>query len=244
MPATLRPRQSGAALDWFGQAAGQGLLAAEDGVRTRLLAAAPAMPWLWIGVDGAAPPALEGRSRGVVLRRTPRGFAGQVRCALPLPFPRESFGLVLVQHALDDGIPPDALLADCERVLAPGGTLWLAALNPWSAYWMHWARTGLRARGAARWQLALRRAGFAGDAVSLQWFGAHWNARQGGDAGVGAGDRLRAAIGFTVSKRVRALIPPAPVVRLGWQPAPRAVALPTRRVDGREATDEDPGARR
>ncbi|HZH43212.1 MAG TPA: methyltransferase domain-containing protein, partial [Lysobacter sp.] len=150
MPAPVRPRQPGAALDWFGGEAGQGLLAAEDGVRARLLAAAPAMPWLWVGVDGAPPPTAEGPARGVVLRRAGAGFGGQLRCGVPLPFGRESFGLVLVQHALDDGMPAYELLTECERVLAPGGTLWLAALNPWSAYRLHWARSGLRARGAAR----------------------------------------------------------------------------------------------
>lgn len=217
MPASDRPRQSGAVLEWFGGEAGQGLLAAEDGVRMRLLAAAPALPWLWIGVDAATPPVLDGRNRGVALRRTPEGFGGQLRCSVPLPFGRECFGLVLVQHALDDGAPAFELLAECERVLAPGGTLWLATLNPWSAYRLHWARTGLRSHGAAYWQMLLRRAGFAGDAVSLQWLGAHWRARHGEDVGVGASDRLRAGIGFTVSKRVRALIPPAPVIRLGWR---------------------------
>lgn len=195
----------------------------------RVLAACPAMPWTWFGVPGAVPPEAPG-NRGVLLRRNDRGpsasqpqvpglrtgFHGAVHCALPLPLANESFGAVLLQHALDDAPDTDAFLGECERILAPGGTLWVAALNPWSPYRARWIRTGLHARATGAWQLSLRRAGFALDSVSLQWVGPHWRMAQG-DVGVGMADWLRAGVALSVCKRVRALIPPTPLRNLRWQ---------------------------
>lgn len=181
----------------------------------RVLAIGPALPWAWLGVAAAAPPEA-GSRRCLLLRRDGRGFAGTVRCALPLPIASESLGAVLLQHPLDDGIAAGALLDECERVLAPGGTLWLATLNPWSPYRGRWLGSGLRARGPGHWQVALRRAGFALDSVSLQWLGPHWRPAQG-EAGIAAADRLRAGIALTVSKRVYAVIPPKPLRALRWQ---------------------------
>ena len=202
-------------LDWFATTAGQGLLAVEHAAMARVLAGTPAMPWCWISVSGAVPPQ-DARNRGVLLRREGGRFGGDARCALPLPLANESFGAVLLQHALDDAFPlahrdeaPDAdlLLGECERILAPGGVLWMAALNPWSPYRARWARTGLRASVTGVWQTRLRRAGFALESVSLQWLGPRWHMDQG-DVGVGMHDWLRAGVAFSVSKRVRALQPP------------------------------------
>ncbi len=205
-------RQSEGPLGWFASAAGQGLLAVENAAMARVLAGMPALPWCWLGAPGAAPPEFRG-GRAVLLRRdgTQPGavrFSGAVRCALPLPLANESFGAVLLQHALDDGADRDALLGECERILAPGGTLWVATLNAWSPYRARWARTGLRARVTGAWQASLRRAGFALDSVHLQWLGPRWRMDQG-DVGVGMHDWLRAGIALSVSKRVHAVIPPA-----------------------------------
>jgi len=241
MPALSPTRQPEVPLAWFSSAAGQGLLAVEAAAMTRVLAGCPAMPWAWMGVAGAVPPETAG-GRGVSMRRKtparpghaaynpgpshPLGFDGALRCALPLPLANESFGAVLLQHALDDAFAPDELLGECERILAPGGILWLAALNPWSPYRMRWARSGLHARATGSWQASLRRAGFALDSVSLQWLGPHWRVGQG-DVGVGMADWLRAGIALSVCKRVHALIPPTPLRNLRWQPggAARTAAI-------------------
>lgn len=217
MPATAPQRQTespATALDWFGSEAGQGLLAAEAGAVQRTLATCPALPWAWLGAPAAPPPRIAGR--GLLLRRDRRHWTGALRCGLPLPLASETFGAVLLQHVLDDGIDAGALLGECARVLVPGGTLWLAALNPWTPYRARWAGSGLQARGPGRWQVALRRAGFSVDAISLQWLGPHLRVGHG-EAGVGATDRLRAGLALTTSKRTWAVIPPAPLRKLHWQ---------------------------
>lgn len=205
-------RQSEGPLAWFASTAGQGLLAVETAAITRVLAGIPALPWCWFGVPGTVPPDVPG-GRGVLLCRQTGSvegvrFGGAVRCGLPLPLANESFGAVLLQHALDDGADRDELLGECERILAPGGTLWLAALNAWSPYRARWARTGLHAHVTGAWQASLRRAGFALDSVNLQWLGPRWRMDHG-DVGVGMNDWLRAGIALSVSKRVHALVPPA-----------------------------------
>lgn len=213
MPAPDSRRQP-AALDWFDGAAGRGLLAAEAGAVARVLAACPAQPWLWLGLSAATAPLANGR--GLLLQRQGAGWIGAIRCGRQLPVAGETFGAVLVQHVLDAGEDVDLVLDECSRVLAPGGTLWLAALNPWTPYRLRWARSGLHARDPGRWQAALRRAGLAVDSVRLQWLGPHWQMDRG-EAGVGATDRLRAGLALTVSKRAHALIPPRPLRQLRWQ---------------------------
>lgn len=218
MPAPLPHRQyehGSGPLAWFGSEAGQGLLAVQEVAMARVLASWPAAPWAWLGAPGATPPDPPG-GRGVLLRRNRDGFEGAVRCAVPLPFASEAMGAILLQHALDDGFEIAEVLDECARILMPGGTLWLAALNPWSPYRARWARSGLHARDPGGWQTQLRRSGFAADTVSLQWLGPHWRVAHG-DVGVGAADRLRAGIALTVNKRVHALIPPKPLRNLRWQ---------------------------
>lgn len=215
MPLLSHPRQPDSVLGWFGTPAGQGLLAVEGGAMARVLTIGPALPWGWLGVAAAAPPQVIGRY-GVLLRPEGHGFTGTVRCGLRFPIASESLGAVVVQHLFDDGVVADSLLGECERVLAPGGTLWLAALNPWSPYRARWLGTGLHARYPGHWQRALRRAGFALGSVSVQWLGPRWRPAHG-DAGIGAADRLRAGIALTVSKHVYAAIPPHPLRNLRWQ---------------------------
>lgn len=208
-------------LDWFDGPAGKGMLDAEAGAVDRVLAGCPALPWLWIGAPAAALPVGLAAGRGLVLHRRDQGLDGPIRCRLPLPLASESMGAVLLQHALDAPGDADSVLGECARVLAPGGTLWLAALNPLTPYRARWAGAGLQARGTGHWQSALRVAGFSRLAISIQWLGPHWRVQpgRGVEAGIGAGDRLRASLAFTVVKRVHAPIPPARVRNFSWQAA-------------------------
>lgn len=223
MPSVRPQRQPGAGLDWYGSSAGEDLLQAEQAATARMLGACAGPRWAWLGVRAAAAPPLPPGAtarQAVLLHRTATGFEGTVRCALPLPFASESLSLVLIQHALDDAVAVNGVLAECERVLMPGGRLWLAVLNPWSPYRALWMRSGLRAHDPGYWQARLRAAGFATDGVSVQWFGPRWR-RERGDAGVGALDRLRAGVALTIDKRVRAVIPPTRLAALRLQPGAR-----------------------
>jgi SAM-dependent methyltransferase len=229
MPALHPGRQperpaNGDATSWFARPAGQGLLAAEMRAMTRVLSGVPALPWVWVGVAGAEPPHRE-TGHGVHLQRDGEGFAGALRCRLPLPLANETFGAVLLQHVLDDRHGDTAAMLDeCMRVLAPGGLLWMAALNPWSPYRARWWRSGLRAHGPGHWQARLRRAGFAVDSVSLQWLGPRWRMEHS-DAGVGAADRVRAGLAIAVRKRVHAVVPPNPLFKLRLQTGMLQVGL-------------------
>lgn len=216
MPALSHGRQPevdpSGALRWFGEVAGQGLLEVEAAAMSRVLAASPALPWAWFGLPAASAPG----GRGVALRRSRFGFDGAIRCRLPLPLASEAFGAVLLQHVFDDGADPRPLLSECARILAPGGRLWLATLNPWSPYRLRWARSGLIARDAGHWQAMLRSSGFSSDAVSLQWLGPRWRVAHG-DAGVAAADVFRAGVALSLTKRVHAAIPPPRLQLLRWQ---------------------------
>ncbi|ATE72671.1 methyltransferase domain-containing protein [Lysobacter capsici] len=216
MPALSHGRQPDhepdPALAWFGEVPGHGLLDVESASMARVLAASPSLPWAWFGVAAASPPL----GRGVALRRSADGFDGAVRCRLPLPLASEAFGAVLLQHVFDDGVDCAPLLSECARILAPGGRLWLATLNPWSPYRLRWAGSGLHARDAGHWQTMLRASGFAADPVSLQWLGPRWRVAHG-EAGVGAADVLRAGVALTLTKRVHAAIPPGRLQQLRWQ---------------------------
>lgn len=223
-PAPEPSERSDAALDWFTGSAGQALLKAEAGAVERMLAAFPALPWMWIAATAATSPPLDapvGRGLRLHCRGDGDGYGGPVRCHLPLPLASESIGAVLLQHALDNASDAhvDALLDECARVLTPGGTLWLATLNPWTPYRARWTGTGLNARSPGRWQSMLRIAGFSRVAISVQWLGPHWRVEPGRDAeaGVGATDRLRAGLAFTVNKRIPAVIPPKRLRNLRWQ---------------------------
>lgn len=219
MPVFTHHRQPGnpvdTSLDWFHGTAGTAVLASEDVAVGRVMAMCPALPWLWIGASAATAPVAP---RGIRLHRSRDGFSGDLRCRLPLPLASECFGAIFVQHALDDGHQAQAVLDECARLLAPGGRLWLATLNPWSPYRIRWTRAGLRAKGAGAWQSGLRQAGFSSVSTRVQWLGPRWHPRAE-ESGIGFSDRFRSVLALSAGKQVQGLIAPTAVRQLRWQVA-------------------------
>lgn len=239
MPAFTYHSQPGTSpdtgLDWFRGSAGSAVLASEEDALGRVMAMCPALPWLWIGAPAAKAP---DTARGVRLYRDGGGFCGDLRCRLPLPFASECFGVIFLQHALDDGHETQALLDECARLLAPGGRLWLATLNPWSPYRLRWTGVGLRATGAGAWQSALGRAGFSSAATRVQWVGPRWQPRVEG-SGIGFSDRFRSVLALSAGKQVQGLIPPTGVRQLRWQVARWPHPWPHPAPEGQAGTRPD-----
>lgn len=155
MPFASIPRQAGVST-WFDTRAGQAVLASEytgilNGVRSR-----PAQPWLWVGPPTPDQPELP--ARGIQLVPVGGGaFSGDLSCRLPWPLAAESMQSIVLQHVPTEGA--EALLAECERILMPGGRLWLYALNPFSPYRLRWRRHGLRPLQPLRWRTLVQGAG-------------------------------------------------------------------------------------
>lgn len=105
----------------------------------------PSQPWLWLTPTTELPPRESLQGRGLRLHRSAGRFAGDARCAMPFPLPSESLQAIVVQHAVVGGAAD--FLAECERLLMPGGRLWLFTLNPMSP-------TVSAGRGAGRWRCA------------------------------------------------------------------------------------------
>lgn len=212
MPVTASSRQPGAST-WFSGQAGQWLLAEERRWLAGALASRPVRPWLWvapIAAGGWRPPS----PRGLLLHQDGAGYAGSVRCGLPLPLPSECVGDVVLQHPAPERL--DALLEESVRVLVEGGRLWLCVFTPWSPY-------RLRGGGAPGFApspgLCRRRL----RALGLQYLapahfvGPCWRMRPG--AG-GAAAPLRAACVIMAEKRVAAPVAPLPLRwRRGAAPA-------------------------
>lgn len=196
------------ALTWFGNGPGGRLLAVErPWVAAALKARAP-QPWLWLGP--AAQELSPGPSpRGIQLHRQAHGFTGSVRCDLPLPLPTEAICAVVLQHALETG--HDDLLAECARVLEPGGHLWLFTLNPWSPYRARWRGLDMVIHDAVGWRERLRGAGLQPAGREIRYLGPVWRTKSDGMGP--APSRLRAICLLETEKRVAALIPPSPAQR-------------------------------
>jgi len=146
------------------------------------------------------------------LKAADGGFSGPVRCGLPLPLHGESFDRIVVQHAHEyaDG----ELLEECERLLAPGGRLWLFSLNPLSPYRWRWRKAGLMSRTAACWRLRLQAVGLQ-VATPASHLGPLWRIRH--DRAGSQPTGLRAVCLLLAQKRAAAMIPPSPA-RRRWHP--------------------------
>lgn len=207
-----RQPEPAAAAAWFGGVAGQAILASQAETLRQAAQERPGQAGLWLCPSGMGESEVE--LPLLRLRAAARGFEGDVRCALPLPLPSESCGVVVVQHLADISADPVALLEECARVLVPGGRLWLLALNPLSPYRLRWRGQGPQAAEPVTWRRRLRAAGLAPDAVSLG-LGPTWAIAAEPALQDGAG--LRAAFLLRAEKRRLPLTPtraPAAV----WQP--------------------------
>ena len=216
MPSVASPRQlEPPCAGWFADVPGRLLLDSEAGLLQAALAKSPAQATLWFAPDAAQQPAkVDGRAL-VRLCWAADGFAGDLRCGLPLPLPNETCGLVIVQHVADAASDPRALLDECSRVLLPGGWLLLLALNPLSPYRMRWRGQGLRASEPVTWRRRLRAAGLSPEALS-RGVGPTWAAAA--DPAVQDGAGLRAAFLVRAEKRRQPLTPSRAKVAVGWQP--------------------------
>lgn len=200
MPLLSATGQPDSANGWFATPAGQCLLHSESVALNEALCDRPGQPWLWLSpsidktlLDEALSPV----GRGLRLQPAVGGWRGDVCCALPLPLANESLATVVIQHcARSKG--SERLLAECARVLVPGGRLWLFALNPLSPYRWRWKGHGLRASEPMPWRWRLRAAGLQPDAVS-SGLGPRWRMEVANDRQHGPG--LHAAWLLRAEKR-------------------------------------------
>jgi len=186
---------------WFGSAAGRAVLESELAAVREAAGERPGQPWLWL--SAGAMPEPEG-GLGLGLRLHDGCLEGPLRCGLPLPLASEATGTVVVQHLGDIVGDPALLFAECQRVLVPGGRLWLFALNPLAPYRWRWLRQGPAAREPVTWRRRLRMAGLLPEAVS-QGVGPRWRPEPATDLQHGAG--LRAAFLLRAEKRAMPLTP-------------------------------------
>lgn len=209
MPAALVQRQpdrapDGPTVSWFDGAAGRAVLESEFAAVRTAAGERPGQPWLWLSA-GALPAQEDGFGLG--LRARAGLLEGPLRCGLPLPLASEVAGTVVVQHLGDIVGDPTLLFAECQRILVPGGRLWLFALNPLAPYRWRWLRQGPAAREPVTWRRRLRNAGLRPEAVS-HGVGPRWRPEPVGDLQHGAG--LRAAFLLRAEKRVVPLTPVRP----------------------------------
>ncbi len=216
MPPPSDPGQPGNPRAWFGSDAGLALLESEQPAVLRALSERPALPWLWLGpveqvtrVDGD----------GVRLVAAGEGWSGAARCGLPLPLASESVGVAVLQHVASSRRTGRGLFEECARVLAPGGRLWVFALNPLAPYRWRWRGSGLGASEPLAWRRRLREAGLVPEPVS-QGLGPGWRVRVAREPQDGPG--LRAAYAIRAEKRAWPVTPVRQRTRL---PMPEGIPV-------------------
>lgn len=211
----LRPQpDSVRAAAWFAGAMGRALLDSEADCVGAALRQRPGQVALWLGPAAAPLPQGSDSPLPVRLHTDDAVFHGDLRCGLPLPLASDSCAAVIVQHGDASGGASAELLAECARVLLPGGWLWLLALNPLSPYRLRWWGQGLHAHEPVTWRKRLRAAGLAPDSLT-QGVGPVWEIAA--DARLQDGVGLRAAFLLRAEKR---RLPMTPLRK------PRPMALP------------------
>lgn len=205
MPVFRRQPAPAAAATWFARPAGQMVIASEADVLRSVARERPGQPGLWLQpgvVDMGDIDCLE--APGIRLHASGAGFAGDIRCGSALPLASESCGVVVVQHLADISTDPGQLLAECARILLPGGRLWLLALNPLAPYRLRWHGQGPHAAEPVTWRRRLRGAGLVPDPLA-QGIGPMWAISIHPHLQDGAG--LRAAFLLRAEKRRIPLTP-------------------------------------
>jgi SAM-dependent methyltransferase len=187
--------------DWFASGPGRQLLESEAVAVQLALEERPGQPWLWLAPVLLASPVPD---RGLHLRVTATGWSGPVRCGLPLPLANESVFAVVLQHAGQRGGHAATLLAECARVLVPGGQLLLFCLNPLSPYRWRWRGQPVQASEPMPWRRRMRVAGLQPDPVS-QGLGPRWGVAV--EPALQHGPGMRAAWLLRARKRVAPLTP-------------------------------------
>lgn len=216
MPAPPFSRQAGVS-SWFETGAGRGLLQLERRLALEALQTRPSQPWLWLTPTADMPARELLQGRGLRLHRSAGRFAGDARCALPFPLPTESLQAIVAQHAVVGGAAD--FLAECERLLMPGGRLWLFTLNPMSPYRFRWARRGPVALRPDRWRLLAQRAGLH-SVQAERYLGPIW--RPSGESTDPGRAPWRAVYLLEVEKRAAAAIGPTPIALPARWPQPVA----------------------
>ncbi|MBV6844423.1 class I SAM-dependent methyltransferase [Xanthomonas campestris pv. paulliniae] len=214
MPAPPFSRQAGVS-SWFETGAGRGLLQLERRLALEALQTRPSQPWLWLTPTADMPARELLQGRGLRLHRSAGRFAGDARCALPFPLPTESLQAIVAQHAVVGGAAD--FLAECERLLMPGGRLWLFTLNPMSPYRFRWARRGPVALRPDRWRLLAQRAGLH-SVQAERYLGPIW--RPSGESTDPGRAPWRAVYLLEVEKRAAAAIGPTPIALPARWPQP------------------------
>jgi len=208
MPALQSTRQASQA-PWFDSEPAEALRVLERQLLLPQLSLLPTRPWLWIAPSAAWLADAQLGGRGLRLHRQGSGYAGDTRCALPLPLPNESVNAIVLQHVT--ARDAEQLIGECERVLMPGGRLWLSTLNPFSPYRRQWRQHGLVVRSPQRLRHTLERAGLSCDGLS--YLGPMWRDCAPGQRSFAP---LRAACLFTAEKRTPALPGPTPLPVPRW----------------------------
>ena len=208
MPPLSATGQPASPRDWFRTDAGLAVLESERPAVERALAERPALPWLWLGpVEQVTP--VDGS--GLHLVASADGWSGDARCGLPLPLASESIGVVVLQHVAARGREGRGLFAECARVLAPGGRLWIFALNPLAPYRWYWRGAGLGAAEPLTWRRRMREAGLTPEPVS-RGLGPRWQVRVAHEPQDGPG--VRAAYAICAENRAWPLTPVRQRLRL------------------------------
>ena len=203
-------------MTWFESGSGRALLEFERSLALAAIQRRPAQPWLWLAPAAAGlPSAAELPGPGICLLANGNGsHQGDVRCRWPLPVPAATLQTLVVQHAVSLGV--EEFAAECARVLAPGGRLWLFSMSPCSPQRLRRRQLPGPLPPLWRWRRAMQQAGLYCPLGSESYLGpiwrgsaAHW--RSGGFP-------MRMACLLEVEKRAGAPVQPVPATVHWRQP--------------------------